>query len=132
MEQLDIFSFLEPQEQSIKSGFSWDSDINQIYDKLLKTASKFQIPISKAEWTIWSHVPQYGYRLWLNMEVTREIVQNEDFLNDIEEIIKFAESRKIELTPMWGACSFFKNKETANLSISTCFMDKKRRKRKHL
>ena len=48
----------------------------------------------------------------------------------IEEIVKFAERRKIELSVMWGACFFFSNEDTANLNILTCFMDKERRKRK--
>lgn len=129
-EQLDIFSFIEPQEQSSKQDFSWDNDINEIYDRLLKTSKKYRTPIGKAEWSIWSHVPHYGYRLWLDMEITREIMQNESFQDDIDEIVKFAESRKIELSVMWGACFFFENEETANLSFSTCFMDRERRKRK--
>lgn len=127
-EQLDIFSFFETQEKLSICDFSWDRDINEIYERLLKTASKYLISTGKAEWTIWSHVPQYGYRLWLDMKVTKEILQNENFLNNIEEIVKFAESKKIELSVMWGACFFFKDEHTANLSISTCFMDKERRK----
>lgn len=34
------------------------------------------------------------------MKVTREILKNENFQNEIEEIVKFAETRKIELSVM--------------------------------
>lgn len=129
-EQLDIFSFPELQDKLIEQNFFWDSDINEIHNRLSKIALKYHIQTGKAEFSIWPHVPQYGYRLWLNMKVTREILKNENFQNEIEEIVKFAETRKIELSVMWGACFFFANEDTANLNISTCFMDKKRRKRK--
>ena len=75
-EQLDIFSYLQPQE---KEKYCFDDDINEIHEKLIEIADKYKISIGRDEFTIWSHVPQYGYRMDLGMKVTREDLRNDDF-----------------------------------------------------
>lgn len=123
-EQLNIFLFLQNQEQS----YCFDEDINEIHKKLVKIAEKYGTEIGKDEFIIWSHVPQYGYRLWLDMRVTRDNLCDEKFMSDIEQVEKFAKERDIELSCMIGACFFYRGEDTASLSFSTTFMDKKRQK----
>lgn len=124
-QQLDIFSYLQPQE---KEKYCFDDDINEIHEKLIEIAGKYNITIYRDEFTIWSHVPQYGYRMALGTKVTREDLRNEDFQKDIDNIVEIAKEKEIELSPMWGAIFFFKNEESATLSFYTTFMDKKRQK----
>ncbi len=121
-EQLDIFSCLGQED----GGRYWDSDINEIHRRLESLAEKNGLSISQDEFTIWPHVPQYGYRLWLTMDVTRGILKDEGFKQDIERLISFAKGRDVELSCMIGACFFFEGEDTASLSFSTMFMDKKR------
>lgn len=124
-EQLDIFSYLKPQT---KEKFCFDNDINEIHDRLLEIAERYGIEIGKCGFTIWSHVPQYGYRLWLDTRVTRDNLNDEDYMRDIENAVEFAKERNVELSCMTGACFFYHGKDTASLSFSTTFMDKARRK----
>lgn len=124
-EQLDIFSYLQPQE---KEKYCFDDDINEIHEKLIEIANKYRISICRDEFTIWSHVPQYGYRMALGMKVTREDLRNDDFQKDIDDIVEIAKEKEVELSPMWGAIFFFKEDKIATLSFYTTFMDKKRQK----
>lgn len=124
-EQLDIFSYLQPKE---KEKYCFDDDINEIHEKLIDISEKYNITIYRDEFAIWSHVPQYGYRMSLGMKVTREDLRNDDFQKDIDDIVEIAKEKEVELSPMWGAIFFFKEEETANLSIYSTFMDKKRQK----
>lgn len=124
-EQLDIFSLIKPYE---KEKYCFDDDINEIHKKLIGNAEKYGISIGKDKFSIWSHVPQYGYRLWLEMEVTKNNLQDNNFINDIDELIDFAKERNVELSCMIGACFFYEGKITASLPFSTTFMDKKRQK----
>lgn len=122
-EQLDIFSYLKPQGK-----YCFDDDINEIHDRLVGISDKYGIQITKDEFTIWPHVPQYGYRLGLDMEVTKDNLQDKDFMHDIEKLTCFAKQRNIELSCMGGACFFFEGEETARLPFNTTFIDKARRK----
>ena len=122
-EQLDIFSYLQPQDK-----FCFDDDINEIHDRLIEIANKYGILTGTDEFTIWSHVPQYGYRLWIDMEVTKENLQDNNFMQDIEKLVDFAKERNIELSCMIGAVFFFDGEKTASLPFSTTFVDKERRK----
>lgn len=124
-QQLDIFSYLQPQEEE---RYCFDDDINEIHERVIEISEKYNITIYRDEFTIWSHAPQYGYRMALGMKVTREDLGNEDFQKDIDDIVEIAKEKEIELSPMWGAIFFFKDEETANLSIYSTFMDKKRKK----
>ena len=122
-EQLNIFSYLKPQEK-----YCFDDDINEIHDRLIEIANKYEISIATDKFTIWSHVPQYGYRLWLDMEVTKENLQDNNFIQDIEKLVDFSKERNVELSCMIGAVFFLNKEKTARLSFSTTFMDKERRK----
>lgn len=124
-EQLDIFSYMQPQE---KEKYCFDDDINEIHEKLIEIANKCKISIGRDEFTIWSHVPQYGYRMDFEMKVAREDLRNDDFQKDIDDIAEIAKEKEVELSPMWGSIFFFKEDEIATLSIYSTFMDKKRQK----
>lgn len=126
-DQLNIFSYLG---QEAAGGQFWDSDINEIHKMLKSLAKRNGLSISQDEFEIWPHVPQYGYRLWLTMEVTKGILKDEGFKKDIERLVDLAKGRNVELSCMIGACFFFEGEDTAGLSFSTMFMDKKRRREK--
>lgn len=122
-EQLDLFSFLQTKEK-----YCFDDDINEIHKRLIAISEKYKLKINSDEFKIWSHVPQYGYRLWLEMKVTKEILNNNNFQEDVEILTNFAKERNVELSCLTGACFFYKEKNTASLPFSTIFMDKKRQK----
>lgn len=124
-QQLDIFSLIQQQGES---RYCFDDDINEIHRILIEIADKYGISIGRDEFTIWSHVPQYGYRMALGMKVTREDLGNEDFQKDIDDVVEIAKQREVELSPMRGAVFFFKEEKKATLSFYTTFMDKKRQK----
>lgn len=124
--QMDLFDFIERDSTS----FFWDDGINEIVEKLKSIAGIYNLEVGKTEFRIWDHVPHFGYRLWLDVRGTKEQLFDEQFQNDVEEIVDYAKSRNIELTPMWGACWFFKEDDTGRLSFSTLFIDQQRRKRK--
>lgn len=126
-DQLNIFSYLG---QEAAGGQVWDSDINEIHKMLKSLAKRNGLSISQDEFEIWPHVPKYGYRLWLTMEVTEGVLKDEGFKKDIERLVNFAKGRDVELSCMIGACFFFEGEDTAGLSFSTMFMDKKRRREK--
>lgn len=128
-DQINIFSYLG---QEAAGGQFWDSDINEIHKMLKSLAKRNGLSISQDEFEIWPHVPQYGYRLWLTMEVTKGILKDEGFKKDIERLVDFAKGRDVELSCMIGACFFFEGEDTAGLSFSTMFMDKKRRREKRI
>jgi hypothetical protein len=124
-EQLDISSLMQQQEEE---KYCFDDDTNEMRNRLIEIADKYGISIERDEFTIWSHVPQYGYRMNLGMKVTKEDFGNEDFQKDIDDVVEIAKQREIELSPMWGAVFFFREDEVATLSFYTTFIDKKRQK----
>lgn len=124
--QMNLFDFIERDSTS----FCWDDGINEIVEKLKNIAGIYNLEVGKTEFRIWDHVPHLGYRLWLDLRGTKEQLFDEQFQNDIEEIVDFAKSKSIELTPMWGACWFFREDDIGWLSFSTLFIDQQRRKRK--
>lgn len=124
-EQSDIFSYIQMQE---KKKYCFDDDINEIHEKLIEIAGKYNITIYRDEFSIWSHVPQYGYRMALGMKVTREVLRNNDFQKDIDDIVEIAKEKEVELSPMWGAIFFFNEEKMATLSFYSTFIDKKRQK----
>ncbi len=106
--------------------FSWDDAINEIHRRLVNIVEKHQLSIGDVEWSVWSHVPQYGYRMWIDVEGTKEQF-TEVFFEDLQEIIDFAKKEEIELSP---SMPIFFGDEPAPMYISSTFMDKERRKRK--
>lgn len=128
--QLTIFDYIKTLSgEKEKEKFSWDDDINDIYENIVKLTEKFNIPIKNAEWSIWGHVPQYGYRMSLTIELCKER-QNEiiEFLTQLNEIVEYADKREIELSPMQPV--FIGSDRNGWMHIFSTFNDKKRRNRK--
>lgn len=123
-EQLDIFSFLNPQSKK----YCFDDDINDIRKMLIDIAEKHKCKVTDDNFSIWSHVPQYGYRLSIDIEVTKDVFRNKEFRQEIDKAVDFAEEREVSLHPMYGAVFFFSGEDTATFSFFTTFNDKKRRK----
>jgi hypothetical protein len=126
-EQLNIFDLLEPKKEK---EFSWDKDINEIRKKLCDLASRYGLEITEEDWSVWEHAKEYGYRMSLGIKVTRQIVKDDRFFEEIESIVDFAKTKNIELDPMYNAIFFYSGENTATLTFYTDFMDKQRRKRK--
>lgn len=124
--QMNLFDFIERDSTS----FCWDDGINKIVEKLKNIAGIYDLEVGKIEFRIWDHVPHLGYRLWFDVRGTKEQLFDEQFQNEVGEIVDFAKGKNIELKPMWGACWFFKEDDIGRLSFSTLFIDQQRRKRK--
>lgn len=126
--QMDLFDFIENDNKY----FCWDEDINEIVKKLNELAGAYDLEVGKAEFRVWDHVPHLGYRLWFDVLVTRTELNQESFQSDINELVDFAKSKNVDLTPMWGACMFFgkDENEKSSLHFTTMFMDKQRQRRK--
>lgn len=107
--------------------FSWDTDVNEIHYQLMNLVERHGLAVGDKEWTIWSHVPQYGYRMWIDVEGTKGQF-TEAFFEDLQEVVDFAKERKIELSPSMPM--FFNDYELEPMYISSTFMDKERRKRR--
>lgn len=127
-EQLSIFSFLEDAPKQV---FSWDEDTNEIHRRLHDLADKYKLTVEEEEWEIWSHVPQFGYRMSVYIKVTREVMKNDQFFADIDVIVDYAKSKNIELSPMYGATFFYLDDNIASLAFYSTFLDKARKKRKN-
>lgn len=128
--QMDLFDFISSeQEQTV---FCWDNDINEIVKDIENIAATYQLEIGKKDFKVWDHVPNLGYRLWLEVKGTKEELSRKDFRVDISTLVEDAKERNIELTPMWGACMFFgrDENEKGRLAFTTMFTDKARRRRK--
>lgn len=126
-EQLNIFSFLEDTPEK---AFSWDDDINEIHRRLHELAFKYGLDVSGENWGIWEHAKEYGYRMSFHLKVTRENTKNARLFEDIGDIVEFAKTKNIDLSPMYNAVFFFSGENTATLTFYTDFLDKQRRKRK--
>lgn len=126
--QMDLFDYIERDSKC----FCWDDDINEIVQQIKDIAGAYGLEVGKAEFKVWDHVPHLGYRLWFDVLVTRTELKQESFQSDVNELVDFAKSRNVDLTPMWGACMFFgkDENEKSRLHFTTMFMDKQRQRRK--
>ena len=124
--QMSLFDFIEDENKA----FCWDEDINELKRRLHGVADKYGIAVSTEEWEVWKHVPKLGYRMSFHLAVTKENLRDVEFQTDIDNIVEYGKSRKVEVSPMWGACLFYGDKKTANLFITTLFMDKERRRKR--
>lgn len=120
MEQLTIFQVFQEQK------FSWDSDINFIYDNLKKLFNKYNFKIKKAGFEVWEHYPQGGYRLDLTCVITKKFF-SDVFQEQLENIIKWAKEHKIEL----DICGdhIFQDGKNGRVFIFSRFLDKRKNKR---
>lgn len=104
--------------------FCWDKDINEIRSKLVDIADKHSIKHT-SEWDIWNHVPQFGYRMSFYLEISKsDYTQN--LLDELNEVVEFANGRKVELSIMNPF--FFHSEDKTTMSIYSTFNDKERRK----
>lgn len=118
--QMTIWDILAPDEET---KFCDDDDINVIVEMLDEISDRHGLE-HEAEYRIWAHVPQFGYRLSYSMKVHRDT----EISDEIESVVRFADSRNIELSPMWGSTFFYDDNE-ADFRIYSLFKDK-RQKRK--
>lgn len=121
--QMTIDDFLCENEP-----FSWDADINKIYEKMNQLAKRYNLKTREAEWSVWDHVPQYGYRMSFTFIVGKCMEQQEDFVEDLNAVCNYAKDKNIELCPMWGAVWWNKN-GTGDLTVYSTFLDKERKRR---
>lgn len=129
--QISIFSYLEElnREEPEETPFCWDDDVNEIHRRLCDLASRFGLEVESAKWSIWEHVKNLGFRMWLTLEVTREVVEDQSFLDAVNEIEEYAKSRKVELSTLWNGF-FSQDENKASLYFSTMFLDKARMKKR--
>lgn len=119
-EQLSIFDFIGDNK------FCFDDDINYIVDRLDQIVSDNDCRIGKKLFSIWDHVPKYGYRLSYIIRVPKDIPTH--LYDDLEILISEAKDRQVELSPMFGACWTFDGRDYGDLYCFSTFMDKKRRR----
>lgn len=120
--QMSIFDFV--QNSTKNEDFSWDDDINSIYKMITTLASEYNIPVSKAEWSIWGHVPQFGYRMSITLDVEKSQL-TDDLWQRLKSIIEYAESKRIEISPMTPV---FLGSEKGWMHIFSTFLDRERQK----
>ncbi|BBF41980.1 hypothetical protein lbkm_0660 [Lachnospiraceae bacterium KM106-2] len=100
-----------------KKSFCCDKDINYIVSELNKKSNKLGITPSKTEWSIWSHVPNLGYRMeyWISREV------DDSFIDIALELVDWAKEHGIELSVL--------NAGMGDIFISTLFTDARRNRK---
>ena len=94
---------------------------------MINLAATHDLTVCGVEWSIWSHVPKYGYRMTFEAEGRKEQFTKE-FYEGLQEIADFAKERMIELSPCEPI--FYDDDKPDVMYIHTTFMDKERRKRK--
>lgn len=107
--------------------FSWDDDINEIHRRLVELVEKHKLSVYSEEWAIWSHVPQYGYRMDFQIDGLQKMF-TDAFMGELGKIVEYAKENQIELSPMQP--HFFNADEVGTMYVYSTFMDKERRKRK--
>lgn len=123
--QLSIFDLVED------NGFCWDSDINEIYKKIEDISKKYNLPMSRAEWRIWEHVPNLGYRMSITLEIKRCQLTSE-LGEALAHVVDFASERNIELSPINPYYFDLDDNpnESRHMYIYSMFKDKARQKRR--
>ena len=94
--QMNLFDFIP------RTTFCWDEDINKIVamlDDLIENNSDL-LSSGKKEFTVWDHVPQYGFRLSYTVYVPLSMLQDERMDGILDEIIQYGEKHNIEISPM--------------------------------
>lgn len=120
--QMSLFDFMDSPNET---EFCWDKDINEIHRQILELADKHNLTTRDAEWEIWNHVPQFGYRMTILLNVYKEDLTDELY-DDLNKIVEFAKKRQIDLTPFQPF--FLGEGQQSYFHISTTFRDKARQK----
>lgn len=115
--QMSIFDYIESPQ------FSFDNDINTIVEMLDQIVEKNNLKAEK-EWTVWQHVPNFGYRL--AYDISYHVLTGE-FIMELNEIIKYARKKKIELSVYYND-ELIADDGYRHMDIYSTFIDKKRRK----
>ena len=125
--QLSIFDYISNTEMRSKMSyeFSWDKDINEIHYKLLNLTSKYDMSVTRDEWSVWKHVANLGYRMSITIDIRKEQL-TEEFLKELNDIVDYANSRKVELSPM--SPIFLGEDENGWMHIFSMFLDRERQK----
>lgn len=115
--QMSIFDYMESPQ------FSFDNDINTIVEMLDQLVEKNNLKAEK-EWTVWQHVPGFGYRLAYDISYH---TLTEEFMMELDGIIKYAGKKKIRLS-VYRDELLIADDGYRHMDIYSTFMDKKRRK----
>lgn len=101
-------------------GFCFDADINEIIKRLDDICSGWSVSKIEKDWSIWSHVPQYGYRLTYLICTDSA---TDAFLSRIRDVRDYARTRNIDIdiSLMDGSL------EHTRLYIHSTFLDKRQR-----
>ena len=119
MIQENIFS-------QIDKGFCFDGDINKIVEMLDAIfRGKEMITRIDKEWRVWSHVPQYGYRLSYHVYFDKPLPDS--VMAELDKVKKYGLDRGIEVDPF--GYHFFEIFSSGDMSIYSTFKDKRKRLR---
>jgi hypothetical protein len=128
---MSIMDFPELLPEEPEQKFCFDEDINQIVKMLddICISVKAIAKISR-EWEVWSHVPQYGFRL--SYELTMKEKLPDDFFDGVEKVVRFAKAKHIELSPCGLIYYDFEWEKplTGYLSIYSTFLDERKKIKK--
>lgn len=128
--QLTIFDCLQEEEsQSEPLPEKWilDSDVNEIYQKIWNLCSQNRFSFGRKYFTLWDHVPNLGWRLWMSTYFGDNTMPFESFWESLENIVSFAKSKNIELSVMQSPC-FGENEKKYCLDFSTMFKDERKKR----
>lgn len=115
--QMSIFDILQP-------GFRcWDEDINYIEKQLTAITKETGYENGKTDFRVWSHVPQYGFRLSHTIKIHKGNPKEREFLDRMDALVEEAKKRNVELSPMWGSLFWYGDDKTANLYCYSLFLD---------
>ena len=123
--QITLFDLMKEKEDP--NGFRcWDEDINELVKKLDNICKKYGLSSEKPKFSIWNHVPKFGYRLTYTIKVKRD---STGILDDLQEITDEYKLKKIDVSPMsagfhWG------EDQTASLYVFTTYEDARRKVKK--
>lgn len=117
--QMSMYEILNPNR------FCWDEDINQIVEELDALVDKYGLDKRDPKWEIWSHVPQYGYRLTYTIKITRKQNDNDNFHDELQAISERAKEKKINLRSY--APHYFTEDadEKASINVYSMFEDRR-------
>ena len=117
--QISLFDFIE----DTKDGFCFDDDINEIVKELDRLTEQYNLK-SEKNWTIWSHVPHFGYRL--EYDISYRGKKPEKFYEDLNDIMSKAKKKNVELSAYDGCVEAIDG--FYHMDVYSTFMDKERRK----
>lgn len=116
MKQMSIFDLMTDR-------FCFDQDINDLVSDLDCICTKHGLEHKEPKFEVWSHCPQWGYRLSYTIIVHRKT----DIFDDMNAIVEKYKFRGVEISPMWGAVWFCDVDDDGRLYVYTMFTDKRQK-----